>query len=260
MPKMGWRAGGCLGHKTCLWCDPKSGTLLDYYISCYCVQKAHKLEPVIRNILRIGGYQILFMDKIPHRAAVNEAVEMCRRNGRPRAAGMVNAVLRKFVTNWMNMPEIRCSGTAEYLSIRYSHPLWLVKRLLEILPPEEAEQFLRGNNEIVPTTIHTNLLKTDDETLVEELKQAGIAVERHPWLEHCFTVSGTAIWSDCRPLRRGALWCRTLPHIWYRWWPGPKKVTGCRMYALHREGSPLPLPFLWGERARSSPVTSIRTS
>ena len=56
-------------------------TLLDYYISCYCVQKAHKLEPVIRNILRIGGYQILFMDKIPHRAAVNEAVEMCRRNG-----------------------------------------------------------------------------------------------------------------------------------------------------------------------------------
>ena len=58
-------------------------TLLDYYISCYCVQKAHKLEPVIRNILRIGGYQILFMDKIPHRAAVNEAVEMCRRNGRP---------------------------------------------------------------------------------------------------------------------------------------------------------------------------------
>ena len=166
-------------------------TLLDYYISCYCVQKAHKLEPVIRNILRIGGYQILFMDKIPHRAAVNEAVEMCRRNGRPRAAGMVNAVLRKFVTNWMNMPEIRCSGTAEYLSIRYSHPLWLVKRLLEILPPEEVEQFLRGNNEIVPTTIHTNLLKTDDETLVEELKQAGIAVERHPWLEHCFTVSGT---------------------------------------------------------------------
>ena len=141
-------------------------TLLDYYISCYCVQKAHKLEPVIRNILRIGGYQILFMDKIPHRAAVNEAVEMCRRNGRPRAAGMVNAVLRRFVTNWMNMPEIRCSGTAEYLSIRYSHPLWLVQRLLEIIPPEEVERFLQGNNEIVPTTIQTNLLKTTDKALV----------------------------------------------------------------------------------------------
>ena len=164
---------------------------MDYIISQFSSVKGSRMKPVIRNILRIGGYQILFMDKIPHRAAVNEAVEMCRRSGRPRAAGMVNAVLRKFVTNWMNMPEIRCGGPAEYLSIRYSHPLWLVKRLLEILPPEEVEQFLRGNNEIVPTTIHTNLLKTDDETLVEELKQAGIAVERHSWLAHCFTVSGT---------------------------------------------------------------------
>ena len=80
--------------------------LLDYYISCYCTQKAEKLESVIRNILRIGGYQILFMDKIPHHAAVNEAVEMTRRAKRPKAAGMVNAVLRKFVANWMNMPAL----------------------------------------------------------------------------------------------------------------------------------------------------------
>lgn len=165
--------------------------LLDYYISSYCVQKAHKLEPVIRNILRIGGYQILFMDKIPHRAAVNEAVEMCRRYGRPRAAAMVNAVLRKFVTNWMNMPEIPHGSTAEYLSIRYSHPLWLVKRLLDILPPEEVQEFLKGNNEIVPTTIHTNLLKTSDDALVEELKQSGVEVARHSWLSHCYTVSST---------------------------------------------------------------------
>ena len=48
--------------------------LLDYYIGCWCSQKPRRLEPVILNILRIGGYQILFMDKIPHRAAVNEAV------------------------------------------------------------------------------------------------------------------------------------------------------------------------------------------
>lgn len=80
--------------------------LLDYYISCYCTQKAERLEPVIRNILRLGGYQILFMDKIPHRAAVNEAVEMTRKAGRPKATGMVNAVLHKFVANWMNMPAL----------------------------------------------------------------------------------------------------------------------------------------------------------
>ena len=95
---------------------------LDYYISLWCTQKAERLEPLIRNILRIGAYQILFMDKIPHRAAVNEAVEMTKRHGRPKAAGMVNAVLRKFVTNWLDMPELPRGSTADYLSLRYSHP------------------------------------------------------------------------------------------------------------------------------------------
>ncbi|MBE6918190.1 MAG: 16S rRNA (cytosine(967)-C(5))-methyltransferase RsmB [Ruminococcaceae bacterium] len=164
--------------------------LLDYYISCYCTQKAEKLESVIRNILRIGGYQILFMDKIPHHAAVNEAVEMTRRANRPKAAGMVNAVLRKFVANWMNMPALP-GATADYLSVRYSHPKWLVERLMELLGPEEAEAYFRMNNEIVPTTIQTNTLKTTAEELEKELRHAGVTVEKHPWLPGCFEVSAT---------------------------------------------------------------------
>ena len=165
--------------------------LLDYYISCYCTQKAEKLEPVIRNILRIGGYQILFMDKIPHRAAVNEAVEQTKKNKREKAAGMVNAVLRKFVANWMNMPALPNGSTAEYLSVRYSHPLWLVKRLMNLLGAEETEAFLQQNNEIVPTTIQVNPLKTTAEELAAELTQSGVSVEKHPWLSGCFEVSGT---------------------------------------------------------------------
>lgn len=165
--------------------------LLDYYITCYCTQKAEKLEPLIRNILRIGGYQILFMDKIPHRAAVNEAVEMTRRHGRPKASGMVNAVLRKFVTNWLNMPELPNGTRASYLSVRYSHPEWLVRRLLDILGDEETEAYLRMNNEIVPTTIQTNLLKTTSEELAEELKRSGVQVSAHAWMPNCFEVSGT---------------------------------------------------------------------
>ena len=77
--------------------------LLDYYIGCWCSQKPNRLEPVILNILRIGGYQILFMDKIPHRAAVNEAVEMTKRWGRPKAAGMVNAVLSSKYKTFSNL-------------------------------------------------------------------------------------------------------------------------------------------------------------
>ena len=165
--------------------------LLDYYIGCWCSQKPARLEPLILNILRIGAYQILFMDKIPHRAAVNEAVEMTKRHGRPKAAGMVNAVLRKFVTNWMDMPALPQGTTLDYLSVRYSHPKWLVQRLLEILGPEETEAYLKSNNKSVPTTIQTNLLKTSAEELEKELQAAGITVEKHPWLPNCFEVSGT---------------------------------------------------------------------
>ena len=146
---------------------------------------------MILTILRIGGYQILFMDKIPHRAAVNEAVEMTKRWGRPKAAGMVNAVLRKFVANWMDMPALPQGTTADYLSVRYSHPKWLVRRLIDVIGAEETEDYLRMNNEIVPTTIQTNTLQCTAEELEKELRTAGVTVRAHPWLAGCFEVSAT---------------------------------------------------------------------
>lgn len=177
--------------------------LLDYYIDVWCSQRADHLEPVVLNILRLGGYQILFMDKIPHSAAVNEAVEMVKRWGRPKAAGMVNAILRKFVANWMDMPALPQGTTADYLSVRYSHPKWLVARLLDILGPEETEQYLQKNNEIVPTTIQVNPLKTTAEKLEKELTAAGISVEKHPWQEGCFEVSGTGDLENLTAFREG---------------------------------------------------------
>lgn len=176
---------------------------LDYYISLWCTQNAERLEPLILNILRIGAYQILFMDKIPHRAAVNEAVEMTKRHGRPRAAGMVNAVLRKFVTNWLDMPELPKGSTADYLSLRYSHPKWLVSRLIDILGAEEAEQYLRCNNTIVPTTIQTNTMKITPEALEKELRTTGVTVTSHPWMAGCFEVSGTGDLENMDAFRKG---------------------------------------------------------
>ena len=176
---------------------------LDYYISLWCTQKAERLEPLIRNILRIGAYQILFMDKIPHRAAVNEAVEMTKRHGRPKAAGMVNAVLRKFVTNWLDMPELPRGSTADYLSLRYSHPKWLVTRLIDILGAEEAEEYLRCNNAIVPTTIQTNTTKITPDALAETLAAQGVTVETHPWLDGCFTLRGTGDLEQLKAFRDG---------------------------------------------------------
>ena len=166
-------------------------TLLDYYITCYCVQKAHRLEPVIRNILRIGGDQILFMDKIPERAAVNEAVEQAKRWGRPRAAGMANAVLRKCVASKSTLPWLPQNDPLRRMTVQYSHPRWLVERLVSLVGAEEAEEFLRLDNRPVATCIQTNPLKTTPEELAQELRDAGVSVQPHPWLAGCFEITGT---------------------------------------------------------------------
>ena len=177
--------------------------LLDYYIGCYCSQRPDHLEPVVLNILRLGAYQILFLDKIPHHAAVNEAVEMVKRHGRPKAAGMVNAVLRKFVANWLDMPSLPEESRAAYLSVRYSHPRWLVQRLLQELGEEETEQFLRSDNEIVPTAIQTNRLKVTDSELERELHLSDVSVEAHPWLDGCFLIAGTGDLEHLSAFRQG---------------------------------------------------------
>ena len=165
--------------------------LLDYYIDHWCSQRASHLEPVVAYILRLGVYQILFMDKIPDRAAVNEAVEQVKRWGRPRAAGMANAVLRKCVTSKNALPSLRGKDDAAQLSLQYSHPRWLVERLIKLLGRGETEQLLTLHNQPVPTTIQTNPLKPPPAALRQELEAAGVEVTPHPWLEGCFTVTGT---------------------------------------------------------------------
>ncbi len=177
--------------------------LLDFYIGCWCSQKVARLEPVIRNILRVGAYQILFLDKVPQHAAVSEAVEMTRQHGRPKAAGMVNAILRRIGANREHMPELPHESPEEYLSVRYSHPRWLVRRLLELLGPEEAEEYLRLDNEPVPTCIQTNFLKTDAPHLERELRGAGLNVQAHPWLAGCFLVTGTGDLEKLPAFREG---------------------------------------------------------
>ncbi len=166
-------------------------TLLDYYIDCWCSQRAARLEPVVAAALRLGLYQILFMDKVPDRAAVHETVELVKRHGKTRTAGMVNAVLRKCAASKNALPPLPQKDLAARLTVQYSHPRWLVERLLALVGAQEAEEFLRLDNEPVPTVIQTNTLKTTPSALSEELAAEGVQVRPHPWLAGCFEVTGT---------------------------------------------------------------------
>jgi len=177
--------------------------LLDHYIGCYCSQKPDHLQPPLLDILRIGAYQILHLDKVPDSAAVNEAVEMAKIVKRGQAAGLINAVLRKISQNKNNLPAIPDRDAERYLSIKYSHPKWLVKRLVGILGREEAEAFLSANNTVAPLTIQVNPLKTTVEALVEELTESGITVAAHPWVPGCLELSGTGDLTALDVFRQG---------------------------------------------------------
>ena len=177
--------------------------LLDFYLAAYCTQKPDHLQPPLLDILRLGAYQILFLDKVPDRAAVSEAVELAKRSGRGQAAGLVNAVLRKLSQNKNALPSIPDRDEAKFLSIRYSHPKWLVKRLLELLGREEAEAFLAADNTAAPLTVQVNPLKTTPEALTAELEALGVHVTPHAWVPGCLELFGTGDLTALEPFQAG---------------------------------------------------------
>ena len=180
--------------------------LLDFYLDRFCDQGMEKLEPVVRDVLRLGACQILLLDRVPDSAAVDEAVKQIKAHRRPRAAGLVNAVLRRLSREKGRLPEIPAGDPAAYLSIRYSHPRWLVERLMEILGREEAEAFLRANNTPVPTAVQRNSLKCDRADLVEYWEhwdKEGLRASPHPWMPDCWQITGGGNLEDQRAFQDG---------------------------------------------------------
>ena len=176
--------------------------LLDWHIARLSSVPPHKLESAVCGSLRLGIYQLLFLSRVPAHAAVNESVALAKRYCRnPRAAGLVNAVLRVFE---------RAKGEGlpypEELSVRYSHPEWLVKELSALLPEEEAEALLAADNAQVPTQAQVNTLKTTSEALTEELTQAGVSVRPHPWLADCLELEDTGSLEALPAFQEGRLY------------------------------------------------------
>ena len=177
--------------------------LLDYWIGAYCTQKPDHLQLPLLDILRLGVYQIVFLDKIPDSAAVNESVKLTKQAGRAQASGLVNAVLRKIAQNKENLPKASDKDPVQYLSITYSHPKWLVKRLIKLLGTAEAESFLKANNAVAPMTVQINPLKTTQAALTDELRSLGVAAVPHAWVPGCLELSGAGSPAALAPFREG---------------------------------------------------------
>jgi 16S rRNA (cytosine967-C5)-methyltransferase len=152
---------------------------LDYEIARLVSPGAGKLDPAVREILRMALFQVRFLSRIPKHAAVDTAVRIARVNPRARnAAGLINAVMRRAVREVEVAMPARSDDEAGYLAIRWSHPRWLVEKLIEWFGAGGAEELMAANNQAAPTALRLNLARGAPEAIVERLKADGMRVGR----------------------------------------------------------------------------------
>lgn len=171
-----------------VWCVIQNLSLIDHYIGEYSSVPMSKLEPNVLDILRLSAAQILFMDRVPPSAAVSSGVELCKTTC-PRAAGLVNAVLRRIAEHRDALPPIPGEGTARYLSIKYSHPLWLAEKLICERGYDFTAAFFAANNAEPPLCAQVNTLRMDAAALKARLETRGVQVSDGA-LENTLLLSG----------------------------------------------------------------------
>jgi len=151
---------------------------VDWVLSGLLKTELADLPTWIRNVLRLGAFQILFMDRIPASAATNESVKLARKRGHPGTAGLVNAVLRRLVStkDAIQYPSVEKDAVAA-VSILYSHPEWIVRRWLQRFGLERTIRICEANNSSGYIFIRPNRTRVEPATLMTRLREGGIAAE-----------------------------------------------------------------------------------
>ena len=151
--------------------------LIDYNIGLYLNQPVKKLKSELHTILRMGTYQLLFMDKVPSRAAVNESVNLAKANKSNFAASMVNAVLRRVADNGLRLPE-GTDNDPQYLAVKYSCPEWLISLWIDSYGFENAVSLAEKALEAPPLVVRCNTVKTTVDELIWSLAEEGVVSDK----------------------------------------------------------------------------------
>jgi 16S rRNA (cytosine967-C5)-methyltransferase len=146
---------------------------LDYVLDRRIHIGLSQVQPWVRNVLRLGAYQLLFLDRIPVHAAVDESVKLAHKYGHPGTAGLVNSVLRRLIEE-KDALEIPEGDDAASLSVWGSHPEWIVERWLARFGPEATRALLESNNRAIPVGLRVNALRGTREQLIEKLAAEGV--------------------------------------------------------------------------------------
>lgn len=163
---------------------------IDHVLNTVSKTKTEKMKPWLLAVLRTAVYQILFLD-VPDAAACNEAVKLAGVRGYGALKGFVNGVLRAVAARKAEIP-LPEEGTADFLSVAYSHPLWLVKLWIAYYGYEKTEAICRFDNQAPDVTIRVNPLRTDSAALRKQLEAAGVAVAAGQYAPLALHLSKTA--------------------------------------------------------------------
>ena len=156
---------------------------LDFYLKQLLKGRLKDLHPATRDILHLGLYQLLEMDRIPDSAAVNEAVSLAKKYGKQQ--GLVNAVLRSAVRSRESLTE-----PVSYAD-RFSQPEELISLLKANVPKGTLEGILKADNAAPETVVQVNLTKTTSRSLLDRLAGEGVEARPHSWMEDCLVLSAT---------------------------------------------------------------------
>ena len=172
---------------------------LDYIISQYVKMRVEKIKPITANALRIALYQILFMDKIPDSAAVNESVNIVKKSKERFNASFVNGVLRSYLREPVGLP---LGKSAEDLSIIYSCPIWIVESFISDYGFDACAALLNEAVKKPPIYLRVNTLKTDSQGLIEALKEENITAVKCD-TENALTVNSAIDIVNTKPYTDG---------------------------------------------------------
>ena len=212
---------------------------IDARLNLYLHSSLEDTDPFIRNVLRVSFYQLVFLDKVPDYAAVNEAVRLAKAHGGGRVAGFVNAVLRNFLRE--KDRTVKPQPTNDWqaiLATEHSHPRWLVEKWLDYFGRDEAVALIKANNEIAPLVLRVNSCRSSREALLALLSMSGISAVATRWSPVGISVKSRSPVDRLPGFQEGLFQVQGEASQLVSYLLSPQRVNGSSMLALRRAARP----------------------
>jgi len=176
---------------------------LDFIIGEFSSIGIAEMKPVLKNILRLGVYEMLFMPGTPDYASINEAVEITKLKMGSKSGDLVNAILRNIQRDIAKLPKPAFADRTKLIATTFSHPEWMVKRWVERFGEREAFQLMQANNKRPEYYIRVNNLRTKTSNFELRMEKMGVEFEESDWLPDYFKVDSVAPFIQKGLLKKG---------------------------------------------------------